>query len=95
MANIDYKEGSYSIAANESHRFSFWWGSDSKGDKEYFNVSIAPTAAYENLLLVEEKREIMYVKDKNGRPREVLFLTLRNDNNVAVTFVANHIRIYP
>ena len=95
MANIEYKEGSYSIAANLSHRFSFWWGSDSNGSKEYFNVSIAPTGASEDLLLVEEKREIMYVKDGKGPAREVLYITLRNDNDVPVHFVANHTRIYP
>jgi hypothetical protein len=97
MASIDYKEGSYSIAANQSHRFSFWWGTDSNGSKEYFNVSIAPTGASENLLLLEEKREIMYVKDKDGKgpPREVLYLTLRNDNDVPVHFLANHVRISP
>jgi hypothetical protein len=96
MASIDYKEAGYSIAANQSHRFSFWWGNDSIGSKEYFNVSIAPTLASEGLLLVEEKREIMYVSgDGKGPAREVLYLTLRNDNDVPVHFVANHIRIYP
>jgi hypothetical protein len=91
MANIDYKAAPYTIAANNSQTFTFWWGRDSKAPKEYFDVSISPEDA--NLLLVEEKREIIY-DITEGAGRVILNLTLRNNNNAKVTFMANHVRIY-
>ncbi len=95
MANIDYKDASYSIHANSSHQFTLWWGHDSKAPNEYFNVSISPTLDSANLPLVEEKREIIYASGEGKGPgRVVLYLTLRNDNNKPVHFLANHIRIY-
>lgn len=93
MANIDYKDGGYSIPALSSQQFTFWWGRDSKAPNEYFNVSISPTLDSANLPLVEEKREIIYASGE-GPGRVVLYLTLRNDNNKPVHFLANHIRIY-
>ena len=42
MANIDHKEGAYSIQAHASTAFTFWWGSGSKDPNEYFVVSISP-----------------------------------------------------
>ena len=48
-ANIDYKDGGYSIPALSSQHFTFWWGRDSKAPNEYFNVSISPTLDSANL----------------------------------------------
>jgi hypothetical protein len=42
MANTDHKQGTYSIPANSSQQFTFWWGRDSKAPNEFFDVSIAP-----------------------------------------------------
>ncbi len=58
MANIDYKDGGYSIPALSSQHFTFWWGRDSKAPNEYFNVSISPTLNSANLPLVEEKEKL-------------------------------------
>jgi len=96
MATIEYKAGDYQIGPSSSQQFTFWGGPDSRGVSEYFNVSIAPDLLPNNLPqlpLVEEQRA--YLLDMSQTPgRIVLLLTLRNDNNFAVYFTANHIRIY-
>jgi hypothetical protein len=96
MANIDYKHGTYTIQAHETQQFTFWWGAGSKAPNEYFDVSVAPAFNHENegmTPLVEAKREI-YLDASQSTKRVVLLLTLQNNNNFAVTFVANHVRIY-
>jgi hypothetical protein len=95
MANIDHKQGTYSIAANSSQVFTFWWGRDSKAPNEFFDVSIAPHfdknhSAMEPLL---ETGKAVYW-DTRGGVGVVLELTLQNRNGFAVTFEANHVRIY-
>ena len=95
MANVDYKEGTYSIPASSSKEFTFWWGRDSRAPNEYFDVSIAPQfdrrhTAMEPLL--EQSRSV-YWDDRPGIG-VVLILTLQNPNNFPVDFVANHVRIY-
>jgi hypothetical protein len=95
MAHIDYKEGSYSIAASESKDFTFWWGRDSHAPNEYFNVSIAPQFDTQHPAmepLVEQSRAIYH--DPRPGVGVVLVLTLQNRNRFAVNFVANHVRIY-
>jgi hypothetical protein len=91
MATIEYKAG-----PSSSQQFTFWWGPDSRGQLEYFNVSIAPDFLPNNLTqlpLVEQQRAV--VLDTSEEPaRIVLLLTLRNENNFAVFFAANHILIY-
>ena len=89
---IEYKAGEYTIAAATSQQFTFWWGSGAE-ESEYFNVSIAPDPKIANLIpLIEEQREIALF---DGTPRQtMLILTLRNNNNFAVKFVANHIRVH-
>ncbi len=96
MANdhvvIEYKAGEYTIPATTSQQFTFWWG-DGAEESEYFDVSIAPDPKIANLIpLIEEQREIALF---GGTPRQtMLILTLRNNNNFAVKFIANHIRIH-
>ncbi len=89
---IEYKTGGYTIPALTSQAFTFWWGPDAAGN-EYFDVSIGPDPKIADLIpLIEEQREIGLF---NGTPRQpMLILTLRNNNNFAVTFIANHVRIY-
>lgn len=92
MANIDYKEGGYSIPALASQQFTFWWGKGTKAPKEYFDVSISPEVDKEHpelKPLVEAKKEVY-----NQDGQVYLNLTLRNENNFAVNFIANHVRIY-
>ena len=64
---------------------------------EYFDVSISlainPNVTSQQLPLVEEQRA--YLSDfSEGPARAVLLLTLRNDNNSTVYFIAHHVRIY-
>ncbi len=96
MAHIDYKDGQYTIAANSSEQFTFWWGRNSNGPHEYFDVSISPQVNRENermTPLVDVKREV-YLDASEGPARNVLLLTLQNNNNFPVMFLANHVRIY-
>jgi hypothetical protein len=95
MANIDHKQGTYTIAANSSQAFTFWWGRDSKAPNEFFDVSIAPhfdnsRSAMEPLL--ETGRSVTW--DHRPGVGVVLELTLQNRNGFAVKFEANHVRIY-
>ncbi|UFZ07280.1 hypothetical protein LQG66_13640 [Bradyrhizobium ontarionense] len=95
MANIDYKRASYSIPANTTQQFTFWWGRDSKTPYEFFDVSIAPHFD-KNHLAMEPLRQTdrSVVWDPRGGVGVVLTLTLQNPNNFQVTFEANHVRIY-
>jgi hypothetical protein len=95
MATIEYKSGDYQIAPLSTQEFTFWW--DSTLTPAYFDVSIAPVfnpnVATTQLPLVEMKRA--YLLDVSEPPaRFVLLLTLRNDNNSIVYFIANHVRIH-
>lgn len=94
----DYKKGSYTIAAQSTQQFTFWWsqGLDEHHGAQYFDVSIAVQSDDRNPLmkpLVELKRESGYVARPSDQDRRVLYLTLQNDNNFPVTFWANHVRI--
>jgi hypothetical protein len=91
MANVEYKSAVYTIGPSSSKLFTFWWGQGSTG-VEYFDVSVGvdPQPNHPTQLpLVEEQRA--YVWDQ--RDGKVLLLTLRNDNNFEVFFIANHVRI--
>jgi len=95
MANIDHKQGTYTIAANSSQVFTFWWGRDSKAPNEYFDVSIAPhldTNHSTMQALVETSKAVYW--DHRGGVGVVMEFTLQNRNAFAVTFEANHVRIY-
>lgn len=94
MASIEYKSGVYNIGPSRSQEYTFWWGSDGP---EYFNVSIAPDPDPNHqtqLPLIEERRAMVWDGSQKGNPRVILLLTLHNDNNFAVNFIANHVRIY-
>jgi hypothetical protein len=97
MATIEYKSGDYQIGPSSSQEFTFWWGAGSFGPAEYFDVSIGPTfnpnVTSQQLPLVEEQRAYL-LDTSESVARTVLLLTLRNDNNFPVYFVANHVRIY-
>lgn len=98
----DYKKGSYTIAAQSTEQFSFWWsqGQDEHNGAQYFDVSIAPQYDTRNPSmrpLLEVKKESAYVAGPtmdDKRARRVLYLTLQNDNAFPVTFWANHVRVY-
>ncbi len=92
MANIELKTGEYTIPARKTQEFTFWWGSNSV-PTEYFDVSIEPNPKIPNIIpLIEERREITLF---NGSPRQpMLIVTLRNNNDFAVDFFANHVRVY-
>jgi hypothetical protein len=94
MANVEYKSAIYKIGPSSSEQFTFWWGQGSTG-VEYFDVSIGVDAQIRrpSLALVEEQRA--YLSDQSeDSPRNVLLLTLRNDNHFEVSFRANHVRIF-
>jgi hypothetical protein len=95
MASVDYKSAVYKIGPSTSQQFTFWWGKGSTG-VEYFDVSIGvdPQPRHPTQLpLVEEKRAYLWDGSEPGNPRKILLLTLRNDNNFEVLFIANHVRI--
>jgi hypothetical protein len=93
MANVEYKSAVYTIGPSSSQQFTFWWGPGSTG-AEYFDVSIGvdPQLRRSQLPLVEEQRAYLW-DGSEGDPRNVLLLTLRNDNHFEVFFIANHVRI--
>jgi hypothetical protein len=95
MASIDYKHGTYTIAANSSEQFTFWWGRDSKAPNEFFDVSIAPhfDKAHTAMEPLQQTGKAV-TWDSRGGVGVVLLLTLQNPNGFAVTFEANHVRIY-
>ncbi len=95
MANIDHKQGTYSIPANASQQYTFWWGRDSKAPNEFFDVSIAPHLD-KNHRDMQPLRQTdrATVWDPRGGVGVVLLLTLQNPNSFPVTFEANHVRIY-
>ena len=99
MANVDVLSGTYHIPALSTNTFTFWWPSPQPNGKEYFDVSIAPHYYKQHNVmkpLLEVKREWLYVVEV-GTIHPVqwrLDMTLRNDNDFQVTFLANHIRAY-
>jgi hypothetical protein len=98
MANVKRLTGEYTILANSSKVFTFWWPADSDLDKAYFDVSITPKFDFihtEITPLIEVKRE------RSSRPlrtvfgdfvgiQQILILTLQNDNDFSVSFLAAH-----
>jgi hypothetical protein len=93
-AHVNWKEGEYFVAAGAQATFPYYWdaGDDSK---EFFDVGIWPKPDKDHpsrvLRLVEAKREWVY----NGRDaRYELWLTVKNETTVDITFIANHVRIY-
>jgi hypothetical protein len=95
MANIDHKQGTYSIAANSSQQFTFWWGRDSKAPNEFFDVSISPLFDKSHSAM-EPLHETDRAVSWDSRPGVgvVVVLTLQNRNSFSVGFEANHVRIY-
>src|SRR3984957_17852794 len=94
MANVEYKSAVYTIGPSSSQQFTFWWGKGSTG-VEYFDVSIGVDPQPRHVVqlpLIEEQRAYLWEQADDG-PRNVLLLTLRNDNEFEVFFIANHIRI--
>ena len=98
--------GGYTISAKSTEVFSFW--SDIVDpyhphtyDKAYFNVSITPEFDGKNAIitpLIEVKRERSSSPFRNESGDFVgiqpfLFLTLQNDNDFSVTFLAAHVLI--
>jgi hypothetical protein len=94
MAVIDYKSAVYQIGPSATQEFTFWWGAGSIG-VEYFDVSIGPDPDPRHLVqlpLVEVQRATVWEQGEEGG-RVVLLLTLRNENDFLVNFIANHVRI--
>jgi hypothetical protein len=93
MANIDHKQGTYTIAAGATQQFTFWWGRDSKAPNEFFDVSIAPHLTQQVMEPVQLTGKGV-IWDHRGGVGVVMIYTLQNPNKFAVTFEANHVRIY-
>jgi hypothetical protein len=96
MAEVHLMTGGYVIAANDQQVFSFWWPASAAANA-YFDVSISPEVDSPTAVatpLIEVKRERTFFYDSsNSLINKTLFLTLRNDNNVAVKFLAAHVLI--
>src|SRR5262245_6437804 len=96
MASVDLIVGDYTIPANSTQVFTFWWPSaDTPISQVFFDVSIIPKPdqAHSGISpLVEVKRErgVPETPDK----RHVLYLTLQNNNGFAVDFYAGHVKVY-
>jgi len=92
MANVRTKSGGYTIHAQKTQEFTFWWGDDYL-PASYFDVSIEPNAQGLNLIpLIEERRQVTTIAP-NGHRQPQLILTLRNNNHFDVPFFANHILV--
>jgi hypothetical protein len=98
MANTDVISGGHTITAHAETTFTFWWPplqlnhADTPG---YFDVSISLRTIVSTPLL-EVKRE-MFLEKEPGTVRDwryMLLLTLRNDNDFDVNFIANHVRVH-
>jgi hypothetical protein len=94
MATVDHKQGTYSIAANSSQQFTFWWGKESKAPNEFFDVSIAPHFIKNTVMQPLHETAKSVVWDNRGGVGVVILLTLQNPNAFAVSFEANHVRVY-
>ena len=96
MAEVHLMTGGYEIAANDERLFSFWWPASAPANA-YFDVSITPERDSPSAVatpLIEVKRErTLFFDSSNSLINKTLFLTLRNDNNVAVRFLAAHVLI--
>src|SRR2546430_1840483 len=100
MADVYRVTGDYTILAKSTEVFTFWWPADSDLDKAYFDVSITPKFDGKNAItpLIEVKRERSFYPrltdfgDFLGN-EPLLFLTLQNDNDFPVTFLAAHVFI--
>jgi hypothetical protein len=98
MADVHHLTGEYTIPAKSTEVFSFWWPPDvdAPHDKAYFDVSITPEVDDINavITLIEVKRErTLFFDDSNRLINQTLWLTLQNDNDFAVKFLAAHILI--
>ena len=101
MANVSRLTGEYTIPAQSTQVFTFWWPVDRDDphafDKAYFDVSIAPEFDFIHAVitpLVEVKRErTLFFDDSNSLINKTLYLTLQNDNDFPVTFLAAHVLI--
>jgi len=108
MASEIYRwTGGYTIPAKSTQVFTFWsiilpLPQSRAHDKAYFNVSIAPEFDGKNTVitpLVEVKRQrssgVFWdpLTDNILGLQPFLFLTLQNDNDFPVTFLAAHVFI--
>jgi hypothetical protein len=82
-----YKDGGYTIEANQTQSFSFWWGEGVDTHHNYFDVSISPQPSSVPMTpLVQVEKSVVW-----SAPNIVLIITLRNDNPFPVNFIANHV----
>ena len=94
MADVKLISGEYTIAAQATQVFTFWWpmgGDPIPPVKSYFDVSILA-----ELKRLREMTPLVEVKRERGATvgsGPVLYLTLQNPNNFAVTFFANHVLV--
>jgi len=98
MANVNFISGSYKIPALSTETFTFWWPAPQLHGKNYFNVSIAPQRDRHDTMkpLRELKREWLYMYEAGAvNPDQWrLQLTLQNDNDFEIRFLANHVQVY-
>jgi hypothetical protein len=95
MATVDYKSGVYFIGPSATQEFTFWW--DSTDPIGYFDVSIQPDPDPQHPIqqpLVEVQRAYYWVEEGPENIRNVTVVTLRNDNDFQMAFIANHVLIY-
>jgi hypothetical protein len=97
MADVYRLTGDYTIPAKSTEVFTLWWPADSDLDKAYFDVSITPKFDFihaEITPLIEVKRErTLFFDDSSSVINKTLFLTVQNDNDFPVTFLAAHVLI--
>ena len=93
MANVRIKMGGYTIHAQKTEEFTFWWGDDYL-PASYFDVSIEPNADGLGMIpLIEERRQVTTIAPSGDVRQPMLILTLRNNNHFDVPFFANHILV--
>jgi hypothetical protein len=93
MADVQVKSGTYTIPAQSTREFTFWWGAN-YFPAGYFDVSIEPNAEGLGMIpLIEERRQITTIAPSGDVRQPMLILTLRNNNNFDVPFFANHIHV--
>jgi len=100
-ADVYLATGEYTIPAKSTEVFTFWWPIDEHHahprDIAYFDVSITPEVhSIDTVItpLIEVKRErFLFFDDSNSLINKTLLLTLQNDNDFPVTFLAAHVLI--
>jgi len=91
MASANIAVGGYTAPRNQSATFTFWWP-DGGSSNMFFDVAVQVENIGQQTMrpLEQTGRAMAYAPDVGG---QVLYLTLRNDNDFDVPFNAVHLQV--